>query len=518
MRNQRNITYIACLVLLGFGVAKSLWHVQGAIQSLANGKTIAESTETQLPVILSGTDRLLYKEIFQAQKRADWQQADIFIEKLSDPILLGQILADRYLHRKYNTTPAELLTWLKNYPDHPKYEAIVDLAQAKNLPLPTQITRDKISPLSGYGDDNGLNRAPEAVASAWRKAIDAWKNNEAAKAAAQFKNIYENKDIASPWIKSGAAYWASRAYEKLGHAKQSDKYLNLAAEEPRSFYGILARKRLGMGLELDAAPIVLTQAMLNDLMDIPAIKRTIAFSECDQFEYAEKELRAWFPNTTPAQKQQLLALAHKMQLASVQISIARYMSGDDRNYDLARYPTPHWTPQYGFIVDPALIYALTRQESGFNAKAQSGAGALGLMQLMPQTASLMKKTLMYNPDVVSESVLNITLGQNYVDHLLGNSLVEDNLIYLLVAYNAGAGRLKDWKERLTQDDPLLFIESIPFGETRNYVMQVMANYWIYSELSDTPNLSAYALADNQWPSYDRSLAPVAKLPAPGKEG
>ena len=74
-----------------------------------------------------------------------------------------------------------------------------------------------------------------------------------------------------------------------------------------------------------------------------------------------------------------------------------------------------------------------------------------------------------------------------MQRLLNNELVDGNLIYLLAAYNAGPGRLQEWKEHLHADsDPLLFVESIPFAQTRNYIMQVMANYWIYSEMAGTP--------------------------------
>jgi soluble lytic murein transglycosylase-like protein len=136
------------------------------------------------------------------------------------------------------------------------------------------------------------------------------------------------------------------------------------------------------------------------------------------------------------------------------------------------------------------------------------------MQLMPQTASFMQKKTIDNgnPAIIGsvfEPIPNITLGQDYVEHLLNNELVEGNLFYLLAAYNAGPGRLQDWKAHISANaDPLLFVESIPYGQTRNYVMQVMTNYWIYSELDGSDNKSIYAVLKGNWPSYEPYVASV----------
>ena len=163
--------------------------------------------------------------------------------------------------------------------------------------------------------------------------------------------------------------------------------------------------------------------------------------------------------------------------------------------DALKYPVPDWKPKEGFSIDPHLIYALIRHESGFHSSAVSSSGALGLMQLMPKTAGMMlgsEKKYDHNISIVSEPILNITLGEKYIEHLLNNKLVEGNLFYMLTAYNAGISRLKEWKNTIdSKDDYLLFLESIPYPETRYYVMQVMNNYWIYSELDgDSGNIIA----------------------------
>ena len=268
--------------------------------------------------------------------------------------------------------------------------------------------------------------------------------------------------------------------DATGKHDEAQTYLHMAAETPHSFYGILARKQLEETLGLDMEPGTLADSDWLEMIGDPAVKRTVALAQAGLGELAEQELRVLFPQADSKDKPRLLALAHQLNLASVQIGMAAQLRHEGHELDYARYPIPNWQPKGGFKVDPSLIYALMRQESGFHASAISPGGALGLMQLMPETASFMQKQHNLSGNV-SEPVFNVTLGQDYVRHLLGNEMVGGNLIYMLAAYNAGPGRLAEWKESIGHDDdPLLFVESIPYAQTRHYVMQVMANYWIYS--------------------------------------
>ena len=124
------------------------------------------------------------------------------------------------------------------------------------------------------------------------------------------------------------------------------------------------------------------------------------------------------------------------------------------------------------------------------------------MQLMPATARMMDAKIGNRLSGASDAERNITLGQGYVRHLLENALVDNNVIFMLTSYNAGIGRLQTWKKSLNyQNDPLLFIEQIPYDETRYYVMQVMTNYWLYSEILGSKAPTLDALATNDWPVY-----------------
>ncbi|MDE3060885.1 MAG: lytic transglycosylase domain-containing protein [Pseudomonadota bacterium] len=463
---------------------------------------VSYTTATTLPNLLSAHDRELYAAIFRAQKQGDWKVADAEIERLENRILLGHVLASRYLSHGYDSKASELADWLDRYGDHPEAADIYNLALAKDASLKIPAVQ-KQSVLGGLGDGDAAS-SDGAYAAAWHSGLAAWRSGKKAEAARIFSGLAK-RDLSSPWLSAASAYWAYRSYNAIGNEKEAIHYLATAAQEPRSFYGILARKQMGERLDINAEPAALTETDMLEMIGNKPVRRAIALVEAGMNDLAEQELRALFPQSDNEEKLQLLALANALDLPSVQISMAKQLSSDDHPMDYALYPIPSWEPEGGFTIDPELIFALMRQESGFRASAVSPGGALGLMQLMPQTASLMQQG--EPAQSVTEPVQNITLGQRYVRHLLGNNLVDGNLIYLLAAYNAGPARLQEWKQSLgAGNDPLLFIESIPFGQTRHYVMQVMTNYWIYSELCGHPSASVHALLNGHWPSYDGHVA------------
>lgn len=523
----------ALLMLIGSIIGTCMWqkHSEAAWQTTSSNAptlstvindAISFDGQATLPTILSAKDKGLYQAIFSAQKQGKWADADASIDHLNNKLLLGHVLAARYLDRHYKTNPNELAAWLDKYNDHPQAADIYAMAINKKPALKAELPKITKQPvLEGYGDDNGLavrgNDSP--YAETWRAGIQAWRLGHKEEAARLFSGIAKHQDELSPWMASASAYWSWRAYKAIGNTKEANSYLHLAALEPRSFYGILARKQLKQKLDLDTRPIILTDSDVLEMIGDQSIRRTVALAQAGFADMADRELRAIFPQADDKEKLRLLSLAHELGLASVQISMAKRLSRDGQELDFARYPIPNWKPEGGFRVAPELIYALMRQESGFRSSAVSYSGAMGLMQLMPQTALLMQKRMNSSTSAnAAEPVLNVTLGQGYIEHLLNNELVQGNLVYLLTAYNAGPGRLQDWKQTIGHsDDPLLFVESIPYAQTRHYVMQVMTNYWIYSELSGNTDSTIYALLRGRWPSYDVSSIP-ADLSAARRDG
>ena len=155
-------------------------------------------------------------------------------------------------------------------------------------------------------------------------------------------------------------------------------------------------------------------------------------------------------------------------------------------YWQARYPFPYlkeieqWSEKRQ--LNPLLVTALIRQESRFETKVRSTAGATGLMQVMPDTAKWIapqikfdtKKIDLQNPNN------NIMLGTWYLDHT--HQQYGNNSLLAIASYNAGPGNVSKWLPILPKEDPDEFVESIPFDETKNYVRQVFGNYWNYLRL------------------------------------
>lgn len=173
------------------------------------------------------------------------------------------------------------------------------------------------------------------------------------------------------------------------------------------------------------------------------------------------------------------------------------------------YPMPNWTPTSGYKIEPALLYAIMRQESYFNPDAESASGAIGVMQLMPDTAHAMARNISLSGSI-GEPAVSMALGQQYIRRLMDVNSIGDNLVFLLAAYNAGPGAVEKWQNNMdNKNDPLLFIESIPYGDTRDYVVNVIGNYWVYSELFGDANFSLSMIAQGEWPLYTSSVRKLA---------
>ena len=491
----------ALLVVTALYAETTLWPRAQRVEQVGD---VAVVTTPSIPSLLSTKDRELYQDIFRAQKTANWALADSHISELSSNLLLGQVLAERYLNRRFDAKADELVDWLNAYSDYPQAADIYELAVHKNPALKNSLEPvEKQTRLKGYGDgtlDEMRFDDETAARKNWQDGLRAWRSGDKTEAAKQFSALVKKSKDLSDWQYAAANFWAYRAYLATGDDATAHDYLKEAAIDAHSFYGILARKQLNEPLALDTKEEPLNAAELAEALSTPAIRRAIGMAQAGLTERAETQLRYVFTQASRDGKWTLLKIASALNLASVQISIAKQLGNEDRPLDFAQYPVPHWQPTAGFSVDPALLYALIRQESGFRASAIGPGGSLGLMQLMPKTASMMREDSMLGS--ASEPVMNMTLGERYVAHLLNNELVDGNLFYMLAAYNAGPARLKEWREAITDhDDPLLFVESIPYSVTRHYVMQVMTNYWIYSELAGTSNSSTYALLKGKWPIY-----------------
>ncbi|MBC7986713.1 MAG: lytic transglycosylase domain-containing protein, partial [Sphingomonadaceae bacterium] len=169
-----------------------------------------------------------------------------------------------------------------------------------------------------------------------------------------------------------------------------------------------------------------------------------------------------------------------------------------------RYPAPAWRPVSGWRVDRSLVYAHALQESNFRPDAVSHAGARGLLQLMPGTAQIIARRRGETIDAGRLNVpeVNIEYGQAYLEEMRDFGGTQALLPKVIASYNAGPGAVLNWEGRLRdRGDPLLYIESIPFVETRHYVPIVLRNYWMYQRNASDRATSLEALAQGMWPRF-----------------
>ena len=155
------------------------------------------------------------------------------------------------------------------------------------------------------------------------------------------------------------------------------------------------------------------------------------------------------------------------------------------------------------VCDWKMLAAIAYVESKFDTTAKSHVGAMGLMQIMPDTGRELARVLQYpfRRQLLKDPEYNLALGQNYLLKLLNMPAVGENLMYLATAYNAGPGNLIKWKKQVQTTDPLLFLETIPSRETRSFVERIIVNYWIYRTLMNQPLQSLDAVATGDWPRY-----------------
>lgn len=338
----------------------------------------------------------------------------------------------------------------------------------------------------------------------WTSGLAHWRLGDKKQAAHHFSKAAElSRD--DDWFHAAAAFWAGRANLVTRQPEKVNAYLRTAAKNGKTFYGLLARRVLGESTRLNWAMPSLDGDTVSDLIEMPSGRRAVALLQIGDTQRAERELRKLALGATEEVAKGVLALAARGNMASLAVRLDYQLYPNGGGFDGAAYPIPAWTPGEGFRIDRALIYALIRQESRFNPKAISYAGARGLMQLMPGTASFVardqqfrskKRAHLYEPEI------NLTLGQKYIEILLKNKKINGSLFLMAAAWNGGPGNLNKWRKSTEyMDDPLFFIESIPARETRVFIERVLSNLWIYRDRLGQQAPSLDALATGVWPLY-----------------
>ncbi len=344
----------------------------------------------------------------------------------------------------------------------------------------------------------------------WTMGLIYFKEEKYAESQKYFSQILELKQINNA-RKTEAAFWAGRAADYAGKIKDAKAYWRIAANYPMAFYGALSATMLGQQPQYEFFENNMTDEDVDVLSQTKYGKMALALLQVGRKDRAEEYLKYLItPKVSDKVLHSVNSVASAYGLPRVSIQSASVMKDrgileiDDNIIYSAQYPLPDWEPMGGWSIDRALLLAITKQESNFRTSAKSGAGANGVMQLMPSTA---KRVARANKLDITQMDMNnpehnMFLGQQYIVDLLAHPNIENSIIKMLAAYNAGMGTMVKFEKSFYTYDPLLYIESFPAYETRSYIKRVMSNLWLYRARLNQPLTSMKELANGNWPLYN----------------
>jgi soluble lytic murein transglycosylase len=284
-------------------------------------------------------------------------------------------------------------------------------------------------------------------------------------------------------------YWQARSLQLAQPNSQEPKALYQALAKERDFYGFMAADQVKAPYQLNNKPLALSPQTIQKVRNSAAIRRALEFHARGQVADGRRE---WYNVSRLFSRDEMVAqarLAYDMGWyfpAIRTISQAQYWDDLD-----VRFPMAHRNELVREAknrdIHSSWVFAITRQESAFMADAKSGVGAMGLMQLMPATAKETAKRFgipLSSPQLAYRPEVNIQLGAAYLSQIYGQ--FNGNRVLASAAYNAGPGRVRQWlrgADHLSYD---VWIENIPFDETRQYVQNVLSYSVIYGEKLNAP--------------------------------
>jgi soluble lytic murein transglycosylase len=304
--------------------------------------------------------------------------------------------------------------------------------------------------------------------------------DDASTALAHFAKV--GQGTSNPIALARASYWQGRAAEALGKPNDALAHYESAAGCSTAYYGQLARARLGLKDIVIRPPPDPAQAQMDV---VRAIEILYAIGERDLIAEGVVDLgeRSMDKATLAA----LGEVAARQKDARAMVLLGKAALG--RGFPLEHFAFPTvGNPEYraiGPAVEPGIIYAVARQESGFNPRAISSAGAVGLMQVTPAAGRSVANKFGVPYDekrLLDDQTYNVQLGAAELGDLI--KYYRGSYILAFAGYNAGRGRVKEWiakygDPRDPKIDPIDWVERIPFSETRNYVQRVLENLQVY---------------------------------------
>ena len=489
-----------------------------------------------LPQPLAPSEAARIRRIFALQRQGAMAVAMAETSRLDDDTLLGHILAQRLLWRPARATAPVLADWLGRYADLPDACAIYSLLLRRlppGAPRPQAPAAAALHSGHGWAEaagvaaggggaardafQHGRDAAAERLGrqafdrshgkdgeAAYVAGLAAWRREAMNRAAGYFEQASLVEGGAAR-LRAAAALWAARAHLRLGETDQWHAWMLRAAAEPHTLHGMLALRSMGMRLQASPASPTLGEADIEAIGATKQGRRAFALIQVGEMARAEAELRALWPaaQDSPALSRALFLVAGAAGLADLTADLSGIVDATE-----ADLPVPVLRPRGGFKLNPALVYAVARVESNFDPGAVSGAGAHGLMQLMPDTVSEVGAEVGGGWDQPGQ---NLRLGQAYLAYLGRDGIAGDDLLRVLASYNAGPNAVQRWGE-VGGSDPLMFLEAIPMEETRHFVERILTNLWGYSARFRLPAPSLDGMALGAWPSFsaERLSRPLAR--------
>jgi soluble lytic murein transglycosylase len=345
-----------------------------------------------------------------------------------------------------------------------------------------------------------------ASQAAWVSGLASWRLGDYNAASGSFQQVAAMCQQRE--LRAGAYYWAARAEQAAGRPRSVEPLMRSAAASGESFYGLLARETLGMDTKLPADPFVGYDPPVDQLANV---RRAVELAKIGEVSLAEEMLRHQAKIGAPSEHHALIQVAKRLDLPAAQLWLANNGQPGARADATDRYPNPRWSPLNGWRVDPALAFGHIVQESSFRRTAVSTAGAVGLMQVLPTTAQQVasRKGMPYSRANLTDPRFNLEFGQGFIEMMRGSSATAGQLPRVIASYNAGPLPVARWAGINDKGDPLLWIESIPYWETRYYVPAVLRNMWVYQGLNGEKTVTLHSLAEHRWPSFPTSMTRLA---------
>jgi soluble lytic murein transglycosylase len=496
----------------------------------------AGSSGVGLPQPLPPSEAARIRRIFALQREGAIPAAIAETGRLTDTSLLGHILADRLLAHPARSAASALSDWLGRYADLPDAHAIYSLL-VKRLPagarLPAAPVSASLASARGGAPDapasaasgaassarDALSRGHDAAAlrlgraayaqsrgrdgeAAFVAGLAAWRRGGYEVSAALFEGA-SLAEAAGASLRASAAFWAGRAHLRSGDTQAWHAWTVRAAAEPHTLYGMIARRTLGLGPAASPPSPTLAEADVDAVAATPQGHRAFALLQVGEPARAEAELRQLW-----AAAQADAPLSRALFLVAATSGLSQLVSDlSDVVGAVADLPVPRLRPRGGFRLDRALVYAVAHVESNFDAAAVSGAGAHGMMQLMPETAGMTGSLVSVSG--LQDAGQNLQIGQAYLAYLAQPAIAGDDLLRVLASYNAGPNAVQRWA--LPSDtDPLMFLEIIPVGETRQFVQRALTNLWSYADRFGMQTPSLDAMAAGVWPPFSQETGAVPR--------